>query len=720
LTGLRTNGSTLAKGRLQVGFSRPLETPVVVNRDTALAGDWKTLPNGWRVWSVEVSSSGAVGVRLHFDSLVLPSGARVVVYDPANPGAAAAVNLDHKQTGQGEIWSQTTFSDLVVVECQVPPGADVQAVSIAVRELSHVYQHPLAKSLAKDMAGACNNDVSCFPAWAIEASGVALISFMDSGVGYVCSGCLLAQNTPNNLDYFLTANHCIGNKTIAGTIEFYWFYQTTNCHGTVPDISTVPQTGGGADLLATSLANDFSFLHLRQASPSNSYLLGWSTATPTTAEKLACIHHPQGEYKRISFGNQIGSDPNFWDVQWSDGVTEPGSSGSPLMNSNHQVIGQLYGGLSDCSNPTGIDTFGQFYQTYKAIRQWIDPNSLTNTYTPVAASFTGLFYDPSGVSPASSGYFTMTTTAKGKFTGKLQIGNTRFPFSGQFADTGYGEAVVARHNQTPLTLSMQMDLNRGGSHLDGTIASDSWTAALAADRAAYDGRLSQAPQAGHYTMVMRGSANSTAAPGGDGYATVSVSAAGAVRLAGTLGDGSKVTQSSVISGDGQWPLYIPAYTGKGLLLSWVSFASDPLDDFTGVVDWLKPGQPGGRFYPAGITQRTTLTGSKYQAPAAGGNALGFSAADVVFSVGGLDRTFTNHIVLGPNSRVLNNGSNNKLTMTFSPGTGMFSGRVADPSSGLILPFNGAVVQKGKRGSGSFWMPSIGESGRVVIQPAPAS
>src|SRR5262249_37653839 len=156
--------------------------------------------------------------------------------------------------------------------------------------------------------------------------------------------------------------HCIENQTVASTLEFFWFYQTSSCNGPAPSVSDVPHTGGGADRLAGSTGSDFAFLRLKHPAPAGVFFLGWSLDQPTQGETLTCIHHPDGSFKRISFGNLYNSNSDFWAVQWFSGVTEGGSSGSPLLNANHQVIGQLNGGFngpgSACDDPSAPDQFG--------------------------------------------------------------------------------------------------------------------------------------------------------------------------------------------------------------------------------------------------------------------------------------------------------------------------------------------------------------------------
>src|SRR5262249_47076594 len=149
----------------------------------------------------------------------------------------------------------------------------------------------------------CHNDVSCFPNWANEAAGVARISFVERGNTFLCTGCLLASSAQTGAEYFLTANHCIENQTVASTLEFFWFYQTSSCNGPAPSVSEVPHTSGGADRLAGSTGSDFAFLRLKHPAPAGVFFLGWSLDQPTQGETLTCIHHPDGSFKRISFGN---------------------------------------------------------------------------------------------------------------------------------------------------------------------------------------------------------------------------------------------------------------------------------------------------------------------------------------------------------------------------------------------------------------------------------
>ena len=92
-------------------------------------------------------------------------------------------------------------------------------------------------------------------------------------------------------------------------------------------------------------------------------------------------------------------------------------------------------------------------------------------------------------------------------------------------------------------------------------------------------------------------------PIGYGFGTLSVNTSGAIAFSGMLGDGTKVTASSVVVGSGQWPLYLSpsAYAGKGLAWGWLSFATNGAgQDVVGSLSWLKETGLRGALYPNGF------------------------------------------------------------------------------------------------------------------------
>lgn len=61
-------------------------------------------------------------------------------------------------------------------------------------------------------------------------------------------------------------------------------------------------------------------------------------------------------------------DPNqHWRVVWIQGITAAGSSGSPLFDSNHRILGQLHYGNSYCSTPNAPDYYGSFDRSWTGV-----------------------------------------------------------------------------------------------------------------------------------------------------------------------------------------------------------------------------------------------------------------------------------------------------------------------------------------------------------------
>ena len=121
------------------------------------------------------------------------------------------------------------------------------------------------------------------------------------------------------------------------------------------------------------------------------------------------IHHPSGTAKSIAIdtnapfnysGTLNWTDPNtnssttsaantHWDVQFTSGDVESGSSGAPLFNQSARVIGQLHGGSP------GEDFYGKFSVSWNhgsssssQLQYWLDPDnkgikSLEGTYSKV-------------------------------------------------------------------------------------------------------------------------------------------------------------------------------------------------------------------------------------------------------------------------------------------------------------------------------------------------
>jgi hypothetical protein len=101
-----------------------------------------------------------------------------------------------------------------------------------------------------------------------------------------------------------------------------------------------------------------------------------------------------GDIKKISQAlnatqSVIYAGANCWKIgRWTTGCTERGSSGSPLFDQNHRIVGQLYGGPSACgvSADSLYDNYGKFATSWLGggtdstqLKHWLDPGNTGTT-----------------------------------------------------------------------------------------------------------------------------------------------------------------------------------------------------------------------------------------------------------------------------------------------------------------------------------------------------
>jgi hypothetical protein len=258
---------------------------------------------------------------------------------------------------------------------------------------------------------------------------------------------------------------------------------------------------------------------------------------------------------------------------------------------------------------------------------------------------------------------------------------------------------------------VELDFGTYSNQVVGRVSDGLWEAPLLGDRSAYNSKTNPAPFAGTYTLLLPG-ADADQGPEGNGYATLKVDGNGLVTLAGTLADGTKVTQKVPTSRDGQWPLYLSLYSGTGSVLSWLTVTNRATDDIRGLLSWIKESSIKSKLYAEGFTNECNVVGSEFIAPPKGSlRVLNLTQAELTFAGGDLASEFTNLLDFDLLGKV-SNLSPNSLSIKFNPASGLISGTVTDPTSGKPFKFSGAVFQKQNAGSGFLLGPS--RSGRFVL------
>jgi outer membrane protein assembly factor BamB len=313
--------------------------------------------------------------------------------------------------------------------------------------------------------------------------------------------------------------------------------------------------------------------------------------------------------------------------------------------------------------------------------------------------FNGLVYPTNSLAPAKCGFFQLEVGADGSFTGFLRQGVASHALSGRFDLNGQATALVTRAGQSAVTVALQLDTT-AGERLNGRFTDDGQVVELFGYRQVFDGQAATTPLAGRYTFVIPSATNSPAGPGGDAFGELVVDAAGRVRFAGELSDGTSVRHEAVVGRNGLWPLHVPLAGGRGMVLGWITLTNHAQLDAYGEVIWHKPLAPQDRYYPGGFSTRRHLFGTRYT-PTGTAALSGDRRIGGMLSGGNLDK-----IVLGEAGPAPVPGSPQFQTLqrfswNFRPDTGYVEGTFTHPVTQQETTFRGALLQKVGWTSGYF-------------------
>lgn len=228
-------------------------------------------------------------------------------------------------------------------------------------------------------------------------------------------------------------------------------------------------------------------------------------------------------------------------------------------------------------------------------------------WQPIAASYSGLFFESSGAEIGASGAVSITTSKRGGYSGKLQLAANNYSFHGSFDANGAATSNISqKKGGASLAVTLQVDTNDNNS-ISGSVSSDSWSASLFANRAVFNGHADPAPFAGTYSLTFPGPGDGNPNnPQNNGTGTVTVNTSGKAKFKGALGDGTKVTQSADLSQFGDWPLFISLYGRQGEIIGWLNLNGT---NVSGQTTWIKEANPKSKSFPAGFLLNTTTSGS---------------------------------------------------------------------------------------------------------------
>ena len=388
-----------------------------VNITPLNSGIWTTLPNGDRKWQLVVKSSGAEALSFLFETFKLYGASTLVITDlngklVHNPLTSDDVESHFRQH------AALCFGDELLLTLIEPKYT--QSSEIFLDRVMYNYRATGNPNFQKiNESDPCEINVNCSPVgdlWQDEKKGVARIYVVEGNSGGYCTGSLINNTNQDCKPYFLTALHCGVSASAANMTQwkFYFKYEAPSCTnpstaGTLDDyfitgclrIADSGDNGGdsGSDFLLVKLGsstNEATIINNLKSANFSAYWNGWNANTAATTGGVG-IHHPAGDIKKISTfsGSTISAGWNgnglssHWRQSWTSnsnghGVTEGGSSGSPLFNNSQgYIIGTLTGGSSFCNSPTSPDYYGKMSYHWTSngtannlrLKPWLDPTN---------------------------------------------------------------------------------------------------------------------------------------------------------------------------------------------------------------------------------------------------------------------------------------------------------------------------------------------------------
>jgi hypothetical protein len=372
------------------------------------SGTWFDLQNGDRIWFLKLTCEQALTVNLTFTNSEIPEGNELFIFNEKRDFILGKFSQEHIYKGQ--LGTELVSGSTVIIEYFV--RKDNSIGNIEVSTVTHGYRTADEfQEKAFGGSGACNMNVNCADGlpWQQERNSAVMLV---SGSNGFCSGALINNALNDGKPYVLTANHCYSDPT-NWIFRFNW--QAADCNN--PAASPSFQSLSGAVLRSRRTPSDFCLVEITGGLQGNTvplsynpYFAGWNNADAPPTSTVS-IHHPSGDIKKIAFDDApaissqgMGSTEanSTWTVEWDrNTTTEGGSSGSPLFDQNHRIIGQLWGGGASCSNLSSPDYYGRVHSSWEPansnstnqLKFWLDPNNSGAEFIDG--------YDPSNATPVA-------------------------------------------------------------------------------------------------------------------------------------------------------------------------------------------------------------------------------------------------------------------------------------------------------------------------------
>lgn len=393
-----------------------------------------------KVWRYEIYSSDASALQLYFSQFNLPLDGELFVYSADKKfvlGAFTAFNNDSTNSSSPIKFGTSPIPyDKIIIEYN-QPALSSSIPQLVLHSVVHVFNvNTLLNKTNNSNSAFCETNINC-PAgygWDNEKKSVVLILAYSNIIGYygTATGAMINNSMNTGAPYLLTAGHVIKNSSniidpthTPASLMFLFNYETATCNtqqGTT-QMNTLYSVFGSFELASKYDVSDYDYA-LLQLNTSKETLnkwgvcyAGWDKKTSLSAlqKPSTMIHHPDGNEKSISVSVNSDLEPvqyvsdafidnskGFFRTHWAIGAQEPGSSGAPVFDYYHRIVGILNGGPADCINEVFNNDWVRISKFSKSFTDgglgfWLDPNNsnaqTVNSYCPPP------IVDPSAANP---------------------------------------------------------------------------------------------------------------------------------------------------------------------------------------------------------------------------------------------------------------------------------------------------------------------------------
>lgn len=334
------------------------------------------------IYRVKVKSPTANALHIIFEHFELGPNSLIYFYSPNDTTRILGAYSMHNNKADSSFASNTIFDNEIIIEVNRRPKSSTEPKgTLKIKKFIHVFKN---RDEFLDALN-CNNNVICSPWYNDLCNEIrSVVKFYWHKEGLInwsmCSGAVINGGNGNFDPIILTAGHCVEGGTDHANWEFYFNFQSITCNPSTNGNDLMMIQGGNVLIKDGGLGPscpDIALIRLRDNIPLqyNVFHSGWTRSNLSFPVDGTGIHHPAGDVKKISFGTITNPlSEQCYKVNWNNGLTEGGSSGSPLFASKQVVAVLSHGDLPICNN-TNKDYYSSIRKSWNVLQPQLSPNN---------------------------------------------------------------------------------------------------------------------------------------------------------------------------------------------------------------------------------------------------------------------------------------------------------------------------------------------------------